>query len=291
MLASVAGCWWRPFRRMGDTFVIHVDLRPHAPHEVEALRWLDEKERSRWKQYQHTSSQRRYALCRAALRAILCSQLGCRNEQLTFGASIYGKPFALVRGTPAPISFNVSHSDRHGLLAFAGNGRLGIDVEERVAYRDLDRLSMTVFAPSEQAELASVSGYHKIHLFFALWTIKEALIKALGTGLSLSMSKFEVPVGMRHRMPTGIFQFPHMPTVRWQVVNLSNEHFAAAMASELDPHKASEDRSSDVPSRGQVTSQHLQKSQGSCKSWVPFERTERGGSQSRPEAFTSRIVQ
>ena len=76
--------------------------------EANALAWLNEKEQSRWQHYRHAGPRRRFALCRAALRAILCSQLGCRNEQLAFGISDHGEPYAVVNGIPAAINFHVS---------------------------------------------------------------------------------------------------------------------------------------------------------------------------------------
>ncbi len=195
---------------------------------------LDEQEQARWRRYQHAGARRRFALCRAALRVMLCDQLGCRNEQLTFGAAQYGKPFALVQGIPASVSFNVTHSGNHGLIAFAPTGRLGVDIEERVSRRDLDRLITTVLGPAEQAELALARGYHKLHVFFSLWTMKEALIKALGRGFSLDPSRFEIPLDMCRSAKTSIFQFPHLPTIKWRLENLGTEHFAAAIAHEMD---------------------------------------------------------
>ena len=112
-----------------------------------------------------------------------------------------------------------------------------MDVEERRTPRDLDGLISSVMGPDEQAELALVRGCRKLHLFFNFWTIKEALIKALGLGLALDMSGFEIPLAMRHGETTSIFQFPfpQMPAVRWRLEDLGNEHFAAALACELDP--------------------------------------------------------
>ena len=235
MPASVVECWWRPFRTVDRATVLHVNLTPHTAREAEAWAWLDEEEQARWQRYQHDGSRRRFALCRAALRAVLCRQLDCRNEQLAFGASDHGKPYAVVQGVAAPVSFNVSHSGAHGLIAVAAAGRLGVDVEERRAPRDLDGLISSVLRPDEQAELALASGCRKLHLFFNFWTIKEALIKALGLGLSLDMSQFEIPSAMRHGETMIIFQFPQMPTVRWRLEDLGNEHFAAAIAHELAP--------------------------------------------------------
>ena len=222
-------------RKTGGATVIHADLTPGETGAMNALAWLDDEERTRWNRYRHTGARLQFALCRASLRAILCRELDCRNEQLKFGASDFGKPFALVDGALAPVSFNVSHSGKHGLIAVASRGRVGVDVEERTAPRDMDGLSEAVFSRKEQAELAAAQGDGKVRLFFALWTMKEALVKALGAGLSLDMSGFEISPEMRCGISTGIFQFPHQPSVKWRLENLGSESFAAALAHELTP--------------------------------------------------------
>lgn len=66
-------------------------------------------------------------------------------------------------------------------------------------------------------------------------TAKEALIRALGTGHSLDVSQFQLPPNMRNGEATGLFRFPHLPSFTWRLENLSNEHFAAALAYELEP--------------------------------------------------------
>ena len=195
--------------------------------------WLNDDERMRARKFVHQGARRRYVLCRAALRAALCAELGCDNERLSFGEGEHGKPFALIDDMPAEISFNLSHSGRHGLIAIAPDGRVGVDVEERTDRRDFDRLIEEVFTPSEQAELNGIRGRRRIVLFYKLWTIKEALIKALGTGFSLHPATFETPEAMRRGAPTAVFRFPLMPTTQWRVEYIGSESFAAAIAYEL----------------------------------------------------------
>ena len=189
--------WWRPFARAGDAGVMHVDLTPRFARDVEACGWLNGDERSRRERFRHAGRRRQYTLCRAALRAILCGRLGCANEVLSFGEEGRGKPVALLSGNPAPVSFSVSHSGIHGLIAVAMAGRLGVDVEERVPRRDLDALMVAVLMPDERAEIEAAGGGERIGRFYGLWTIKEALVKALGTGLHLDMAGLEVPAAMR----------------------------------------------------------------------------------------------
>lgn len=239
MDASLAGGWWRPFRLIGEATVVHVDLTPHAAHEAAALEWLDDQERARTQRFAYAGPRRRYELCRAALRAILCLRLGCTNVELALEASEHGKPYAIVGGLPAPISFNVSHSGRHGLIALAPAGRLGVDIEERVPHRNLDLLVETMFSAEEQALLALARGSARMHLFFRLWTIKEALIKAHGMGMALNAARFEVPRAMLEGRTQSTFQFPEIPGVQWRLDDLGNEQFAAALAHELGAKPAS----------------------------------------------------
>ena len=47
---------------------------------------------------------------------------------------------------------------------------------------DDDRILGMVYGLTERCLLALNAGSQKVHLFFRLWSMKEALIKALGTG-------------------------------------------------------------------------------------------------------------
>lgn len=229
---SVPDRWWEPFRQLGSVNVLHVDLRPQAAREAVASTWLDAAEQSRSRRFRNAPARRRYVLCRAALRALLCEQIGCANEQLSFGAADGGKPFALLDGRPVGVAFNVSHSGEHGLIALAPAGRVGVDVEEYAPRRNLDRLAGAVFGPNEQAELAATSGDDRIRLFFRLWALKEAVTKALGTGLSLDASRFEIPALMRAGEERCVVRIPDAPEIAWQLDSLCNERFAAAVAQE-----------------------------------------------------------
>ena len=223
--------WWTTLREIGSVKIMYVDLTPYAGREALALSGLHRDEQARWSRFCYPGPARRFALCRAALRHLLCQQLGCRNERLTFGAAQHGKPYAVAGNDRAPISFNVSHSGNHGLIAYAPGGRLGVDVEEYAARRDFNLLIESVFGVNERADLAATHGRSMIRLFYKLWTFKEALIKALGLGFSCDVSQFEIPADLRHGT-SGTFAFPQQPTSEWRVEFLGTAEFAAAIAYE-----------------------------------------------------------
>lgn len=230
MAPAPAADWWGLFTQFDDVTVMHVDLAADEANEQEAWTRLDGEERRRARRFRHTGARRRYVLCRAALRSLLCGALDCRNQQLAFGASEHGKPIAAVDRLPAPIAFNVSHSGRHGLIALAPRGRVGVDVEERAPQRNLDVLIDAVLGPRERAEVMAASGRRKLDVFLDLWTLKEALSKAHGLGLSLDVSSFEIPPDIRNGARRGVLRLPGMPEAAWRLTNIGTDRFAAALA-------------------------------------------------------------
>jgi len=230
--------WWRPFRAIGDIDVIHVDLSPDPDREGVASAWLDRTENDRLHRFRVERPRRDFALCRAALRASLCQRLECANDRLSFEYRDHGKPFALVDGRPAPLGFNVSHSAPHGLIALTPAGspgrRIGVDAEVRRPDRNFDGIAQRVYGPGERAALATARGEDRVRLFYRLWTLKEAIIKGLGTGFSLSPSRFEVPPAMIDGADSGTLRIAQEPDRTWRLTCLSDAGFAAAIACEAD---------------------------------------------------------
>ena len=231
-MSAAARCGQRPFRTVGGADVVHVDLTPHAQREASAFARLDGEERARWERFRYDGPRRRFALCRAALRALLCERLGCANERLRFAATEHGKPIAFVDGAAQRAAFNVSHSGAHGLIALAPEGRVGVDVEERAPRRDMETLIRAVLTPDEQALLVGLDERGKIDAFYDLWTIKEALLKAFGIGHAFGMRRIEAPLAMRQGAAGGVFRFPNAPGAEWRVERIGAEEFAAAVALE-----------------------------------------------------------
>lgn len=234
MAATEAESWWRPYRQVGDVRVLHVDLSAAGRREETALALLDDTEQRRRTRFLADGPRRRFTLCRAALRSVLGDELACRNDDLGFGFSEHDKPFATVSGRRAPISFNVSHSGKHGLIALAHRGRVGVDVEELVPSRNLEILIGAVLGPNEQAEVTAARGREKLRLFLDLWTMKEALSKAHGMGMSMDVSAFEIPEDIRHGAPGGLCRFSQMPGAAWRLDRIGTDQFAAAVAHEAE---------------------------------------------------------
>ncbi len=147
------------------------------------------------------------------------------------------------------MGFSVSHSGGHGLIALVPHGRIGVDVEERTPRRNLNDDIRLLFAPGERAELEAADEDRRTDLFYRLWTLKEAVLKAAGLGLGLDTAGFEIPRALYRGAPEGEatpqlrercrdFRLPGAPGVAWRLEPLEDARFAAALAREL-PETAS----------------------------------------------------
>lgn len=145
------------------------------------------EERARAGHFLHAADAHRHIIGRGLVRIVLGSLCDTDPAAIRLQATPAGKPF--LQGGP---SFSIAHSGPVVLLAFAGEGRLGVDVEAIRPLRDLLALARTSFNPDEYAAIAGLPAAARLRPFFRTWTRKEAMLKALGTGLpalaSLSVS-------------------------------------------------------------------------------------------------------
>lgn len=221
--------WCGRFRTLGRVDIHHVDLTA-AQWEEEALAWLDGRERRRREQLGSASQRQEFTLCRSALRSLLCSRLGCLNKQLAFAAQPQGKPFAMVKGTSHPVAFNVSHTRKHGLITLAESGSLGVDVEARLQRSNMEGIAARVFAPQDQEALSRMPEHRRLFTFYRFWTMREAVGKALGCGLTLAPETFALPETIHRGAASGIVMLSSPPRTRWWVQDIGTARFAAAVS-------------------------------------------------------------
>ncbi len=228
--------WWGDFWAFDAIRVFKVDISDLPDREMAALPFLDSGEMARWSGFARPDPKRRFALCRVALRSILCELLSCENLELSFAETDKGKPFALLNGEKPPLSFNVSHSGDYGLIAVGNVSMLGVDIEFRRQRRDLQMLTEAVMTSIEQANIETIEDVEaRYDLFFDYWTVKEAILKAVGVGMSGPDPKLiEVPESIRKGSRSCIAQFPRLTRGRFRIVNLGTSEFAASLAYMVD---------------------------------------------------------
>ena len=99
------------------------------------------------------------------------------------------------------ITFNVSHSHDHALIAISKKYSLGIDIEKINRQSDYDSLVTRFFSKPEQSEFNALPKTIKARAFCACWTRKEAFIKAIGDGVTYGLDTFDVTVDPEVQTP------------------------------------------------------------------------------------------
>ncbi len=153
---------------------------------------LDPAERARADRFRRPADRETYVAAHGLTRVALGRLLDTAPAALRFAPrTAQGKP-GLVGG-PADLDFNLSHTDGLVACALARGALVGVDVE-REQRRIEDDIAGRMYAPDELAWLDRQPGGRSGPGMLALWTMKEAYIKALGLGLSLETTSFSVGV-------------------------------------------------------------------------------------------------
>jgi 4'-phosphopantetheinyl transferase len=168
--------------------VLWLDLADVTPDdEARWLLLLDETERARAARFYRASDRLAYVAAHALLRAMLTRALGGRPESWRFVAAAQGKPsLDPARG----IELNLSHAQGAVACALMRGTPIGVDIEGASRDFDLMALARSYFARAEVALLEAVAEEQRVATFLALWTLKEAYVKARGDGLSLPFDRF-----------------------------------------------------------------------------------------------------
>jgi len=150
---------------------------------------LTPDELSRLERYRFAESRRHYLVTRVLVRTVLSRYHSWPPAAWHFRENRFGKPeLDPPPGCPA-LRFNLSHTDGLAVCAVALDRVIGVDVENLNHKPSLD-IAHRFFAPSEADYLNGLPEERRTAAFFALWTLKEAYIKARGDSLSLPLDRF-----------------------------------------------------------------------------------------------------
>jgi 4'-phosphopantetheinyl transferase len=153
---------------------------------------LSDDEKARQRSFVSPDLRRRFGVARAGLRTLLGRHLDRDPRSLAFVTNEFGKPRLAGDGQ---VHFNLSHCEERAVLAIS-NAEVGIDLERERSIEHVD-LAKRYFHANEVAAIKASRGEaEQRRAFFLVWTLKEAVVKALGTGLSTPLDSFEVAIGV-----------------------------------------------------------------------------------------------
>ena len=128
--------------------------------------------------------------------------------------TLYGKPYLLAH---PQLAFNHSHSQQNYALAISENyAHIGVDVEDLSRKVRYDALAKHAFHPNELQLWTTLNL--STEYWFKVWTTKEAVLKASGLGIRISLNELDTRVTLDGNM--GICHHPTIGTWCYQNVHL-----------------------------------------------------------------------
>jgi 4'-phosphopantetheinyl transferase len=148
---------------------------------------LDDGERARLGRLRVDADRTAYLVAHALLRSVLSVHAAGSPEAWRFVTGANGKPALAVAAAGRDLSFSLSHARRRVAVAVASGREIGIDVEDAARAGALEDLAHLFLSPSETRELHSLPPERRRERLLSWWTLKEAYVKARGTGLVLAL--------------------------------------------------------------------------------------------------------
>jgi|RhiMetdeSRZDD1v2_1073273.scaffolds.fasta_scaffold266565_2 4'-phosphopantetheinyl transferase len=194
---------------------------------------LSEDERRRAERFRFEKDHDRFVMGRGAVRVILGAYRGIAPDAVEFELGPQGKPG--IRGGTVPMEFNLSHAGGLVLIGITDGVPCGVDIEAARDNISAFEIANRFFCPREIEWLSrNPEG------FLRLWTSKEAVIKAVGGGLSIPLDSIDVSDVMDGNSEFVTLQSAKSQTQRLWIKELSvPEGYRAAVALTGDRHAIS----------------------------------------------------
>ncbi|MBO5593670.1 MAG: 4'-phosphopantetheinyl transferase superfamily protein [Prevotella sp.] len=143
-----------------------------------ALKEISEQRREQALKFKHEQGQRLCVLAYQLLRQGLKDEYGI-VENPVFDYNEHGKP--VIVGHPE-ICFNLSHC-KEAAICVLSDRPVGVDVESIREYKE----SLVNYTMNKEEICQIESAENPAAAFIRLWTMKEATMKMIGTGISNDM--------------------------------------------------------------------------------------------------------
>jgi 4'-phosphopantetheinyl transferase len=189
--------------------------------------WLDAAELARAARLRDECARAAYLSTRSRLRVLLAGYLGLHPADLSYALNPHGKPRLAGTAEHEGLVFNLSHTRRFAVLAFARDTALGVDIEMMRPRKNLEGLARVCLAADELAEWLTVPKEQQLADFTRRWTAKEAFAKAVGRGLAVGVRAIvpDLTAGHYRAVPTD-----YGPVHDWHLQQWQHQEYQAALA-------------------------------------------------------------
>lgn len=151
--------------------------------EIDALiPFISEEKQKRVKRFKFIDDQYRSVIGELLVRYICRFRYSMLEKDFQLTKNRYGKPYLPLYPN---FYFNIAHSGEWVVCAIHNN-EVGIDIE---CIKPIEESIMLSILREKEVEYLS-SKPNKLAAFYEIWTVKESYLKAIGSGLAISLQSF-----------------------------------------------------------------------------------------------------
>jgi 4'-phosphopantetheinyl transferase len=178
---------------------------------------MNAEEQARAARFVRAEDRHSFIAAHGGLRLLLGAMLGEPPQSFAFVANPQGKPaLEPSRG----IAFNMSHSGGIVLIGFADKIPIGVDIEALRPMTERGAIVRRYFHPGEAADFAGLPPAETEGAFFRCWSRKEAVVKALGVGMSLDLHRYRVTCVPGATPEVLALEGDDAPQANWTLIDL-----------------------------------------------------------------------
>lgn len=167
-------------------FTADLDARDHADFAL-----LSAHESERALRFHSPLHRQRFIAAHSLLRSIISLYIDASPREIIFGHEEKKKPF--LQSPATSLQFNLAHSEHMAVYALTMNHAIGVDIEKiKQAYPE--NVAERFFHRKEVNDLLHLDEDKRPEHFYRIWARKEAIVKAIGKGLSLPLASFTVSI-------------------------------------------------------------------------------------------------
>ncbi len=175
----------------GEACVLLCDSTAWTTYAASAASLLDAGEHARAARFRFEQDRITYVLAHALWRTALGICLDMEAVHVPLRSTPAGQP----RLHDTGYATSLSHSGSWVAIAICADVTVGVDIERSPARMALDGLMPLMCTPAEMTDLARLSMQAREIALLTLWTRKEALLKAFGTGLAEDPALLSAMIG------------------------------------------------------------------------------------------------
>ena len=155
--------------------------------------FLSRDEVERANQFYFERDRMQFIMRRGILKQIIAKYLAIEPKNLLFEYNRFGKPFLNSDFLKHDLRFNMSHSKNIALYCISYQKDVGIDIEYIREDVEFQQIIHRFFSHKEKEFIQKITIDKRREAFFRIWTRKEAVLKALGKGISFPIQMVNVP--------------------------------------------------------------------------------------------------